>query len=100
MKLVNVTVSSAMVLLSSCATQENVCEDITIANEQLQQCQVLQKQIAKAKDRPIIRTELERRYQTDCVDVRYYRDEHQEAICGNKQQLEQLKQKGDNSSDQ
>lgn len=73
---------STSLLLSSCAFTENACEDITLASEQVQACQSLQKQIANAKERPIIRTELERRYQKDCIDVRYYRDDHQTAVCG------------------
>ena len=85
---------SALAVLTSCATQENACEDVTLAKEQIQECQALQKQIVKAKDRPLIRTELERRYQNDCVEMRYYRDEMQEAKCGNKQQLEQIKKNG------
>jgi len=68
--------------ISSCAFYDNSCEDVTLASEQIQACQSLQKQITNAKGRPIIRTELERRYQTDCIDVRYYRDDHQTAVCG------------------
>jgi hypothetical protein len=40
------------------------------------------KKIAQAKGKPILRTELERRYQQDCIDVRYYRDDHQTEVCG------------------
>jgi len=68
--------------VSSCAFYDNRCEDITLASEQVQACQSLQKQITNAKGKPLIRTELERRYQKDCIDVRYYRDEHQTAVCG------------------
>ncbi|WDE12318.1 hypothetical protein [Thalassomonas haliotis] len=80
-------VPSLLLILSGCATQEKACEDITLVSEQIQQCQALQRQIAKAKGKPILRTELERRYQQDCVDIRYYRDEHQIAICGNKEKI-------------
>ncbi len=80
--------------LSACATQEKACEDVTLASEQIQECQALQRQITMAKDKPLIRTELERRYQTDCIEMRYYRDEHQQAICGNKDNIEKLKKTG------
>lgn len=82
-----VTMSSFLI---GCASQENACEDVTLAAEQIQECQALQRQIANAKNQPLIRSELERRFQTDCIDVRYYRDEHTSAICGNKQQIEEL----------
>jgi hypothetical protein len=76
--------------LISCSTTESVCEDITIASEQIQECQSLQRQIASSKDRPLIRTELERRYQVDCIDIRYYRDDKQKAICGNKHKMSEM----------
>ena len=75
--------------LVGCALNENPCEDVTLAAEQIQQCQVLQRQIVQAKDKPIIRTELERRYEADCVNIRYYRDDKQFAVCGNKEQINQ-----------
>lgn len=81
-------------VLSACAAQENACEDVTLASEQIQACQLLQRKITQAKGQPLIRTELERRYQQDCVDVRYYRDEHQQGICGNKDNLEEIKKTG------
>ncbi|REL36835.1 hypothetical protein [Thalassotalea euphylliae] len=84
--------AGVLTLLSACAANENACEDVTLAAEQVQQCQVLQRQITQAKDRPILRTELERRYEQDCVQVRYYRDDKQPAICGNKDKLEQAKE--------
>ncbi len=79
-------------LLFGCVSSNNICEDITQAKEQMQACQALRKQITQAKERPLIRTELERRYETDCIEVRYYRDDIQEAKCGNKEKLEQIKQ--------
>jgi len=75
----------AISTLTGCSSIENTCEDITLATEQIQSCQLLQRQIASSKDQPLIRTELERRYQVDCVDIRYYRDDKQGAICGNEQ---------------
>jgi hypothetical protein len=77
----------ALMTIAGCSATENACEDITTSSEQIQECQSLQRQIANTKDRPIIRTELERRYQVDCIDIRYYRDDKQAAICGNKQKI-------------
>ena len=85
---------SLSLLLGACSSN-NACEDITLASEQIQQCQALHRQIVNAKGQPIIRTELERRYQEDCIDIRYYRDEKQMAICGNKHKTEEIRQKMD-----
>lgn len=79
-------------VLVACSSNDNACEDITLASEQIQQCQALHRQIINAKDQTLIRTELERRYQQDCIDIRYYRDEKQSAICGNKHKTEELKE--------
>lgn len=92
MKLAAVFACTSTLLLSACSSQSDSCEDITIATEQIQECQALQRQIVSAKDKPIIRTELERRYQTDCVEMRYYRQEHQSAICGNKDKIDEIKE--------
>lgn len=80
-------------ILMGCSSSNDACEDVTLASEQIQQCQILQRQIVNAKGQPLIRTELERRYQQDCIDVRYYRDEKQQAICGNKHKTEEIKTK-------
>jgi len=77
-------------LLASCSNSDNACEDITIASEQIQQCQALHRQIINAKGDILIRTELERRYQQDCIDIRYYRDDRQAAICGNKHKTKEI----------
>jgi len=77
------------IAITGCATQENACEDITLISEQIQECQSLQRQITNAKDRPIIRTELERQYQSNCIDIRYYRDVQQLALRGNKESIDQ-----------
>jgi hypothetical protein len=76
--------------LIGCSTTDNVCEDITLATEQIQECKLLQRQIAHSKNKPLIRTELERRYQVDCIDIRYYRDDKQAAICGNKHKINEI----------
>ena len=78
--------------VAGCSSNNDACEDITLASEQIQQCQALHRQIVNAKERPLIRTELERRYQQDCIDIRYYRDEKQLAICGNKERSEVIRE--------
>lgn len=77
-------------LLASCSSSDDACEDITLASEQIQQCQALHKKIINAKGDILIRTELERRYQQDCIDIRYYRDDRQAAICGNKHKVKEI----------
>ncbi|MDO6427075.1 hypothetical protein Q4489_08635 [Thalassotalea sp. 1_MG-2023] len=84
-------------LLTACSSNPETCEDITLATEQIQECKTLQGKIDAAKDKPIIRTELERRYQQNCVDMRYYRDSQQDAICGNKEEMQALEEKGVNN---
>ena len=79
------------IVLTGCSSNNDTCEDITIASEQIQQCQILHRKIINAKGKPIIRTELERRYEQDCIDIRYYRDEKQSAICGNKDRVEEIR---------
>lgn len=81
---------SSVLILSACSAN-NACEDITLASEQIQQCQSLHKQIVNAKNKPLIRTELERRYEQDCIEIRYYRDDKQAGICGNKEEVAEAK---------
>ena len=83
---------SFVIILASCSSSDNNCEDITLASEQIQQCQALHRQIINAKGQPLIRTELDRRYQQDCIDVRYYRDDKQLAICGNKHKVNEIRE--------
>jgi len=89
MKPIYLLTTLTFLTLVGCSTIENACEDITLASEQIQECQSLQRQIANSKNQPIKRTELERRYQVDCIDIRYYRDDKQVAICGNKHKIEE-----------
>jgi len=91
MKYTSFLAASIAVVLTGCSSNDNTCEDITLASEQIQQCQILHRQIINAKGKPLIRTELERRYQQDCIDIRYYRDEKQTAICGNKHRVEEIR---------
>ena len=82
-----VIIVSGVLFFSACSANNNSCEDVTLASEQVQQCQSLHKQIIDAKNKPIMRTELERRYQQDCIDIRYYRDDKQAGVCGNKAEV-------------
>tara|TARA_R110000787_G_scaffold78011_9_gene171133 strand:+ start:1834 stop:2115 length:282 start_codon:yes stop_codon:yes gene_type:complete len=81
-----VLIVSGVLFFSACSANNN-CEDVTLASEQVQQCQSLHKQIIDTKNKPILRTELERRYQQDCIDIRYYRDDKQAGVCGNKAEV-------------
>lgn len=96
MKLNLLSWASAMGVLALAActntNTDKACEDVTLASEQIQQCQILHRKIANAKNEPLIRTELERRYQQDCIDIRYYRDEHQIAICDNKEEIQEVRE--------
>ncbi len=92
-KKVVVFVSLVGLSLAGCAAKQEACEDVTLASEQVRSCQLLQRQISQAKDQPVLRSELERRYENDCTNVRYYRDDQQNAICGNKNQIESLIEK-------
>ncbi len=78
-------------MLASCSSVDNACEDVTLASEQIQECQALHKQIINAKS-IIVRTELDRRYQQDCIDIRFYRDDRQAAICGNKHKIKEVRE--------
>ncbi len=95
MKYPLLSVVSFTIILAGCSSNDNACEDITLASEQIQQCQVLHRQIVNAKGQPLVRTELERRYQHDCIDFRYYRDDKQLAICGNKHKAEEIRKNMD-----
>ena len=88
--LLSLSLVPVAILLASCSSANNACEDVTLASEQIQQCQALHKQIVNAKGDILIRTELERRYQQDCIEIRYYRDAKQAAICGNKHKVKEL----------
>ncbi|WP_286263282.1 hypothetical protein [Thalassotalea atypica] len=81
---------AGFILLAGCSSHGKICEDVTVAAEQVQQCQVLQRQISNTKDSPIVRAELERRYEQDCINLRYYRDDQQAAVCANKEKVNSL----------
>jgi len=90
MKLSFFSVIFLVLFLAACSSNNETCEDITLASEQIQQCQAPHRQIVNTKGQPLIRTELERRYQQDCIDIRYYRNETQQAICGNKHKRKEI----------
>jgi hypothetical protein len=90
MKFLLCIILPSVIAVTGCATQEDPCEDISLVSEQIQECESLQRQITNAKGRPIMQTELERQYQKNCIDIRYYRDDKQPAICGNKKKIEAM----------
>jgi len=92
MKYTSFLAACIAIVLTGCSSNDDACEDITLASEQIQQCQALHRQIINAKGKPLKRTELERRYEQDCIDIRYYRDEKQSAICGNKDRVEEIRE--------
>lgn len=78
------------IVMSGCASQENACRDITEISEKAQQCESLRKEIDASKNSPLKLSELDRRYQLECVDMLYYRSDRQEAVCDNKEQIEAI----------
>ncbi|OUS32844.1 hypothetical protein A9Q98_00510 [Thalassotalea sp. 42_200_T64] len=82
-------ISTVLLAQAGCAfVQEDPCEKITFSAEQQAECASLQRQIVNAKGQPIKRTELERRYELDCVNLRYYRDDITNERCENKASVE------------
>ncbi len=100
MKKVFFIVPLLLVLIGGCSSSKNVCEDVTLASEQIKQCQILKRQITQAKGRPVYRTELERRYQKNCIEIRFYRDDQQAAICGNKHKIKEIRKSAKEESKQ
>lgn len=92
MKTITIAFATSVLLTqASCSFLSNdPCEDITFSSEQQAECSNLHKQIINAKNNPIKRTELERRYQDNCVDIRYYRDDQTIERCGNKESIEKV----------
>lgn len=79
-------------LLIGCSSSRQSCEDINERTAQIAQCQLLEKQIAEAeKKSTLLKSTLEQRYQTDCLELRYHRDKMQPAICDNKKTMETIK---------
>ncbi|QOL26031.1 hypothetical protein LP316_01610 [Thalassotalea sp. LPB0316] len=67
--------------LAGCSTTPERCEDPQEVEKQVQQCNLLRKQMQEAKGQPMRLQELERRFQTDCVESRYYRDNYEDKVC-------------------
>ncbi len=87
MKTITITLISTLLLTQvACSTfQDDPCDGVTFSSEQQAECSSLQRQIVNAKDRPIIRTELQRRYELNCLNIRYYRDDMSDIRCENKE---------------
>lgn len=60
------------------------CESLSEISKQQQQCSLLKKKITENTNKPLLKSELERRYQADCVDIRYYRDDKKIDTCEDK----------------
>ncbi|SES65808.1 hypothetical protein [Thalassotalea agarivorans] len=86
-------IAATVATIAACSSNENACEDVNVQHQQIQHCQSLQRQIDNAKDQPLRRTELERRFEQDCVDIRFYRDDKQPAICENKEEAKAFVEK-------
>ncbi|GLX83115.1 hypothetical protein [Thalassotalea eurytherma] len=71
-------------VLAGCSATKGGCEDVSEVNKQIQQCKLLHKQMSEAKGQPMRLQELERRYQTDCVESRFYKDDYKTKSCGEK----------------
>ena len=69
------------VILAGCSSTSDECESLAEINRQIQQCEALQKQVRAAKGQPVRLQELERRYQKDCIDSRFYKDDHKVNEC-------------------
>lgn len=82
--------AALVLIVSGCSSQNKACEDVTQKAEQAKECQILQRKITQAKDNPIAKTELERRYQENCTNIRYYRDDKVSAVCANKQKIKEF----------
>lgn len=85
-------ISACVVLLiSGCSFNDDACEDVNEIARQASQCQALQREInsLRGNGNVIARSELERRYEKDCIELRFYRDEKQPAICENKAAIEE-----------
>ncbi|TKB47046.1 hypothetical protein [Thalassotalea mangrovi] len=84
------------VCLSACSSSNAVnCDDIQVSMEQQNECISLKKQIDNARGQPILRTELERRYEQDCLNLRYYRDDQVVERCQNQEQLEEVRKEAE-----
>ncbi|MBC3764267.1 hypothetical protein [Neptunicella marina] len=75
--------SAACIALVSCAQQPQRCEDILVIKEQQLECKKLQFQI-KNNTNPQQVLEAQRRFDENCADLRYYRDQF-DTVCKGEQ---------------
>ena len=66
-------------LISACASQSNLCEDIMEVKDQEQQCLVLEKAMRNPKN-PQMALTARQRFESECQNFRYYRDDY-DTIC-------------------
>lgn len=66
-------------VLSACASQSNLCENIMEVKAQEQQCLVLEKAMRNPKN-PQMALTARQRFENECENFRYYRDEY-DTIC-------------------
>ncbi|NVK58199.1 MAG: hypothetical protein HWE26_21605 [Alteromonadaceae bacterium] len=88
MKYHMVITATGMLLTSSwligCASQSKLCEDIMEVKAQAQQCKVLEQAMRNPKN-PQMALTARQRYETECENFRYYRDDY-DTICKNGEQ--------------
>lgn len=74
---------SAIVFILSgvpaCSVQQAPCEDIVEVNRQIRQCQQLKKDMNN-KEHPQHALTARKLYESECVELRYYRDDY-DTIC-------------------
>lgn len=92
---------SVGLFLAACSSSNNEnCDDIRISAEQQNECINLKKQIDNARGQPILRTELERRYEQDCLNLRYYRDDQVVERCQNQQEVDEVRKEAEQEATQ
>lgn len=79
-----ILILSVLIYLSACSIKNEQCEKLSEISKQQKQCVLLKKRIIDNSNEPLLKSELERRYQIDCVDVRYYRDDQNIDTCEDK----------------
>lgn len=66
-------------LVTSCASKNPPCEEINEVNRQLRECAELKKYMYD-RNHPQQALTARKRYEQECVNLRYYRDEY-DTIC-------------------
>lgn len=69
----------SLILLSACASKEQPCEEILEVKRQHQECEQLRKKMNK-KGFPQQTLTARKRYEAECVNLRYVRDDY-DTIC-------------------